>query len=68
MKCELNSAEGLEWLKIGNRNFGDFQNKLLDGIERLANSIKEHRTRLLSFFDFDVCLFYQKILITFIFY
>jgi hypothetical protein len=45
MKCELNSAEGLEWLKIGNRHFGDFRNKFLDGIERLVNSIKEHRTK-----------------------
>ena len=60
MKCELNSAEGLEWLKIGNRNFGDFQNKLLDGIERLANSIKEHRTRLLSFLTLTFVYFTKK--------
>ncbi|PKY54212.1 hypothetical protein RhiirA4_472888, partial [Rhizophagus irregularis] len=43
IKCDLNSAEGLEWLRIGNRQFGDFRNKFLDGIEKLVDSLKEKR-------------------------
>ncbi|CAB4410279.1 unnamed protein product [Rhizophagus irregularis] len=43
IKCDLNSAEGLEWLRIGNRQFGDFRNKFLDGIKKLVYSLKEKR-------------------------
>lgn len=43
IKCDLNSAEGLEWLRIANRQFGDFRNKFLDGIEKLVDSLKEKR-------------------------
>ncbi|CAB4435209.1 unnamed protein product [Rhizophagus irregularis] len=45
IKCNLNSVEGLEWLRIGLRQFGDFRNKFLDGIERLANLFKEKRNK-----------------------
>jgi hypothetical protein len=45
IKCNLNSVEGLEWLRIGLRQFGDFRNKFLDGIERLVNSFKEKRNK-----------------------
>ncbi|GBC38258.2 hypothetical protein GLOIN_2v1487840 [Rhizophagus irregularis DAOM 181602=DAOM 197198] len=41
VKCDLNSADGIEWLRLANRNFGDFRNKFIDGIERLINSFKE---------------------------
>ncbi|GES93354.1 hypothetical protein GLOIN_2v1886077 [Rhizophagus clarus] len=43
IKCDLNSVDGIEWLRIGNRHFGDFRNKLLDGIESLIESFKETR-------------------------
>ncbi|PKY60621.1 hypothetical protein RhiirA4_484524 [Rhizophagus irregularis] len=46
IKCNLNSVEGLEWLsRIGFRQFGDFRNKFLDGIEKLVNSFKEKRNK-----------------------
>ncbi|CAB4430768.1 unnamed protein product [Rhizophagus irregularis] len=32
IKCELNSAEGIEWLHTANRHFGDFRNKLVNGL------------------------------------
>lgn len=45
IKCNLNLVEGLEWLRIGLRQFGDSRNKFLDGIERLVNSFKEKRNK-----------------------
>ncbi|GES74616.1 hypothetical protein GLOIN_2v1840368 [Rhizophagus clarus] len=42
LKC-LFLLDGIEWLRIGNRHFGDFRNKLLDGIESLIESFKETR-------------------------
>lgn len=49
VKCDLNSADGIEWLRLANRNFGDFRNKFIDGIERLINSFKERLERLVLF-------------------
>ena len=46
INCEINSAEGVEWLRIANRNFGDFRNKLVDGVEGLVKSFKEKLSRL----------------------
>ncbi|CAG8841194.1 13857_t:CDS:2, partial [Gigaspora margarita] len=43
-KCELNSAEGIEWLQTANRYFGDFQNKLVNNVEDLINEFKEERS------------------------
>ncbi|CAG8841951.1 34529_t:CDS:2, partial [Gigaspora margarita] len=40
IKCDLNSADGIEWLRVGNRHFGDFRNKLLDGTENLIELFK----------------------------
>ncbi|CAG8731356.1 20604_t:CDS:2 [Rhizophagus irregularis] len=37
IKCELNSAEGIEWLHTANRHFGDFRNKLVND-----ESVAEH--------------------------
>jgi hypothetical protein len=39
-KCEINSTEGIEWIRIANRNLADFHNKLNDGIEGLVKSFK----------------------------
>ena len=46
LKCELNSAEGIEWLHTANRHFGDFRNKLVNGIENLVENFKEKRSWL----------------------
>ncbi|RGB31936.1 hypothetical protein C1646_763519 [Rhizophagus diaphanus] len=43
---ELNSAEGIEWLHIANRHFGDFRNKLVNGVEDLIKNFKEKRLSL----------------------
>ena len=43
VKCELNSAEGIEWLQTAKSSFGDFRNKLVNGrVSRLVqcNDIK----------------------------
>ena len=57
-KCELNSADGIEWLRMANKQFGDFRNKLVNGIENLANDFKENRALLVSYlFFFFICLF-----------
>ena len=42
---ELNSAEGIEWLRSANRNFGDFRNKFLDSIDELIDGFKEKMIR-----------------------
>jgi len=67
IKCDLNSAEGLEWLRIGNRQFGDFRNKFLNGIERSVNSFKEKRNELLFFFFLISAFNRQKSFILMIF-
>jgi hypothetical protein len=36
LKCELNSAEGIEWLHTTIRHFGDFRHKLVNSIESLV--------------------------------
>ncbi|PKC00982.1 hypothetical protein RhiirA5_382069 [Rhizophagus irregularis] len=41
--CDLNSTEGIDWLRTANRQFGDFRNKFLDSIEDLINDFKENR-------------------------
>ena len=41
--CDLNSAEGIDLLRIANRQFGDFRNKFLDSIEDLINEFKAKR-------------------------
>ncbi|PKC13239.1 hypothetical protein RhiirA5_410833 [Rhizophagus irregularis] len=43
LKCELNSAEGIEWLHTANRHFGDFRNKLVNSVEKLIENFKEKR-------------------------
>ncbi|RIB21586.1 hypothetical protein C2G38_2299389 [Gigaspora rosea] len=43
-KCELNSAEGIEWLHIATRNFGDFWNKLVNGVMDLIKVFKQTRS------------------------
>jgi hypothetical protein len=43
IKCELNSAEGIEWLHTANRHFGDFRNKLVNGVVDLIDNFKEKR-------------------------
>ena len=47
--CDINSAEGIEWLRIANRNFGDFRNKLIDNIERLIESFKARLVDLITY-------------------
>jgi hypothetical protein len=51
-KCELNSTEGIEWLQTAIRDFGDFRNKLLNGVEELVNEFKGQRTLLVPFVVF----------------
>ncbi|RIA85927.1 hypothetical protein C1645_830082 [Glomus cerebriforme] len=43
IKCELNSAEGIEWIHTANRHFGDFHNKLVNSVINLINNFKEKR-------------------------
>ncbi|CAG8736596.1 4222_t:CDS:2 [Cetraspora pellucida] len=43
IKCDLNSTEGVEWLHIAKRHFGNFYNKLINGIEELVENFKEQR-------------------------
>ncbi|CAG8673736.1 707_t:CDS:2 [Dentiscutata erythropus] len=33
IKYDLNSTEGIKWLQIAKRHFGDFRNKLINGVE-----------------------------------
>ncbi|CAG8792596.1 24876_t:CDS:2, partial [Racocetra persica] len=40
IKCDLNSADSIEWLRVRNRHFDDFQNKLLDETEDLIELFK----------------------------
>jgi hypothetical protein len=55
-KYDLNSAEGIECVRIANKNFGDSRNKLVNGIMELIKLFKEQRSRLAygrnSFFNF----------------
>jgi hypothetical protein len=41
--CDLNSADGVDWLRTSNRQFGDFRNKFLDSIEDLINEFKANK-------------------------
>ncbi|RIA91336.1 hypothetical protein C1645_822196 [Glomus cerebriforme] len=43
IKCELNSAEGIEWIYTANRHFGNFCNKLVNSVIDLINNFKEKR-------------------------
>ncbi|CAG8711494.1 3381_t:CDS:2, partial [Cetraspora pellucida] len=43
-KCELNSAEGIEWLHTAIRHFGDFRNKLVNNVMDLVDDFKEIRS------------------------
>ncbi|PKY57058.1 hypothetical protein RhiirA4_477860 [Rhizophagus irregularis] len=52
IKCELNSAEGIEWLHTANRHFGDFRNKLVNGIVDLIDNFKESRKKGNFYFYF----------------
>jgi hypothetical protein len=45
-KYDLNSAEGIECIKIAIKNFGDSRNKLINGIMELLKLFKEQRKRL----------------------
>ena len=58
INCEINSAEGVEWLRIANRNFGDFRNKLVDGVEGLVKSFKEKLSRFIFIYSDDLQLIY----------
>ena len=49
IKCELNSAEDIEWLQTVNRHFGDFRNKFINNVEDLVENFKERRVMLISF-------------------
>ncbi|CAG8766069.1 7366_t:CDS:2, partial [Racocetra fulgida] len=46
IKCDLNSTEGIEWLHIAKRHFGDFHNKLINRVEKLIEDFKKKRNRL----------------------
>ncbi|PKC56099.1 hypothetical protein RhiirA1_474510 [Rhizophagus irregularis] len=43
--CDLNSSEGIDWLRVANRNFSDFRNKFLDSVEEAIEIFKEKRAR-----------------------
>ena len=43
LNCDLNGAEGTDWLRAANKNFGDFRNKFLDSIEEKIVMFKEKR-------------------------
>ena len=43
--CDLNSAEGINWLRSAHRNFNDFRNKFFDNIDELIDEFKEIRIR-----------------------
>uniref|UniRef100_U9UYC0 Uncharacterized protein n=1 Tax=Rhizophagus irregularis (strain DAOM 181602 / DAOM 197198 / MUCL 43194) TaxID=747089 RepID=U9UYC0_RHIID len=43
--CDLNSSEGIDWLRAANRNFSDFRNKFLDSVEEAIEIFKEKRAR-----------------------
>jgi hypothetical protein len=64
IKCDLNSAEGIEWLQTANRHFGDFRNKFVNSIEDLVKNFKEARTMFVSLFYFYFLL--QSITILFL--
>ncbi|CAB4382008.1 unnamed protein product [Rhizophagus irregularis] len=44
-KCDLNSAAGIECLKVANKNFGDSRNKLINSIMELVKSFNEQRSQ-----------------------
>ena len=44
-KCDLNSAEGIDWLRAANRNFGDFRNKFLDSVEEIIKIFKDNKAQ-----------------------
>jgi hypothetical protein len=46
VKCEINSAEGIEWLQTAKTNFGDFRNKFVNGIEAKVKDFKKQRNLL----------------------
>lgn len=50
IKCDLNSAEGIEWLRLAIKHFGDFRNKLIDAIEGLVRLFKERFGRFVILF------------------
>ena len=58
INCEINSAEGVEWLRIANRNFGDFRNKLVDGVEGLVKSFKEKLSQVIFIYSNDLQFIY----------
>ena len=64
-RCELNSAEGIGWLHVAIKHFGDFRNKLVNGIEDLVVKFKEKRTSLVLYiyiffiFSTSTITFYQ---------
>lgn len=43
--CDLNSSEGIDWLRAANRNFSDFRNKFLDSVEEAIEIFKEKRAQ-----------------------
>jgi hypothetical protein len=43
--CDINSAEGTNWLQAANRNFIDSHNKFLDAVEKAIDDFNEERAR-----------------------
>ena len=62
IKCDLNSAKGIDWLRIANRHFGDFHNKLVDSIEGLV--IKSFKTDCLGLYDESCIVLHSNSLIS----
>ena len=60
--CDLNSTEGIEWLRVANRNFGDFRNKFVDSIELLVKSFKEKLRGRFAIFIYCIYYYYCKTL------
>jgi hypothetical protein len=41
--CEINSNEGINWLKSASKNFNDSRNKFLDNIQEEVEEFKTKR-------------------------
>ena len=46
IKCDLNDAEGIEWIQTANRHFCDFCNKLVNGVKDSVRMFKKKRRLL----------------------
>lgn len=50
IECDLNSAEGIDWLRTANKNFDDFRKNLTNSIEELVKSFKEKKHAVSNFY------------------